>query len=62
MVSELSTLVVSRCMSPTRFEYRDLGLELIDLRDNQFRWTKKPHIEREEKRDDRSSYLIKLLL
>ena len=62
MVSELSTLVVSWCMSPMRSAYRELGLELIDLGENTSRHPKKPQMVGEENRDDGAGDPIKMLL
>ena len=52
MVSDLSALVVSPCMSSTRSEYQELGLEIVELWENTYRRHNLPHIAREEKRDD----------
>ena len=62
MVSELSALVVSQCMSPTRSEYRELGLELVELGENNSHRPKKPQMVGEEKRDEGTRDLIKILL
>ena len=52
MVSKLYALVVSQCMSPTRFEYQELGLKLVELGENTSHRPKQPHMVGEEKRDD----------
>jgi hypothetical protein len=44
-------LIVFQCMSPTRSEYRKLGLELVSLEDNRSRTPKKPSMEKEKKND-----------
>ena len=44
VVLELSSLVVSQCMSPMRLEYRELGLKLVELQENTSRRPKKPHM------------------
>ena len=62
MVSDLFSLVVSRCMSPTRSKYRELGLELVELGENTSRRPKKPQMAGEEKRDDGAGDHIKMLL
>ena len=62
VVSELSALVVSRCMSPTRSEYRELGLELVELGESTSCCPKKPQMVGEEKRDDGAGDPIKILL
>ena len=62
MVSELSALVVSQCMSPMKSEYRELGLELVELGKNTSRRSKKPQMVGEEKRDDIVGYPIKMFL
>jgi hypothetical protein len=38
-------------MSPTRSEYKELGLELISLEDRSSRMPKRPSMEREKKYD-----------
>ena len=48
-------------MSPTRYEYRKLGLELVSLEDNRSRTPKKPSMA-EEKKNDRAGDSINLLL
>ena len=40
-----------QCMSPTRSEYRRLGLELVSLEDNRSRTPKKPSMAEEKKND-----------
>jgi hypothetical protein len=44
-------LIVFQCMSPTRSEYRKLGLELVSLEDNHSRTPKKPSMAEENKND-----------
>jgi hypothetical protein len=48
-------------MSPTRYEYRKLGLELVSLEDNLSRTPKKPSMA-EEKKNDEADDPISLLL
>jgi hypothetical protein len=48
-------------MSPTRFEYRKLGLEIVFLEENRSRTPKKPSME-EENKNDREEDSINLLL
>ena len=48
-------------MSPTRSEYRKLGLELVSLEDNRSRTPKKPSMA-EEKKNDGADDPINLLL
>jgi hypothetical protein len=48
-------------MSPTRSEYRKLGLELVSLEENRSRTPKKPSMV-EEKKNDREDDSINLLL
>ena len=62
MVSELSALVVSQCMSTTRSEYRELGLELVELGENISCRPNKPKMAGEEKRDEEAGDPIKMLL
>jgi hypothetical protein len=50
-----------QCMSPTRFEYRKLGLELISLEENRSHTPKKP-LMAEEKKNDGADDPINLLL
>jgi hypothetical protein len=40
-----------QCMSPTRSEYRKLGLELVSLEENHSHMPKKPSMEEENKND-----------
>ena len=62
MVSEQAALDrFFQCMSPTRSEYRKLGLELVSLEDNRSRTPKKPSMA-EEKKIDGADDLISLLL
>ena len=61
MVSEQDALDHFQCMSPTRYEYRNLGLDLVSLEDNLSRTPKKPSME-EEKKNDRVDDSINLLL
>jgi hypothetical protein len=48
-------------MSPTRFQYRKLGLEIVSLEDNISLMPKKPSME-EEKKNDGEYDSINLLL
>jgi hypothetical protein len=48
-------------MSPTRFEYRNLGLNLVSLEDNHSHTPKKPSMA-EEKKNDGADDPINLLL
>jgi hypothetical protein len=48
-------------MSPTRSEYRKLGIEIFSLEDNCSRTPKKPSMV-EEKKNDRANYSINMLL
>jgi hypothetical protein len=48
-------------MSPTRLEYKDLGLELVSLEDKISRTPKRPLMEG-EKKDDGTRYPFKLLI
>jgi hypothetical protein len=50
-----------QCMSPTRSEYRKLGLELVSLEDNISRMPKKPSMV-EENKNDGADDSINLLL
>ena len=43
-------LIIFQCMSPTRFEYRKLGLELVSLEDNLSRISKKSFMVEENKK------------
>ena len=62
MVSEQAALDrFSQCMSPTRFEYSKLGLELVSLEENHSCTPKKPSMA-EEKKIDRADDPINLLL
>jgi hypothetical protein len=54
-------LIVFQCMSPTRSEYRKLGLELVSLEDNLSRTPKKPSMV-EEKKNDGADDPISMLL
>jgi hypothetical protein len=54
-------LIAFQCMSPTRSEYRKLGLELVSLEENLSRTPKKPSMA-EEKKNDGAKYSINLLL
>jgi hypothetical protein len=54
-------LIIFQCMSPTRSEYRKLGLELVSLEDNHSRTPKKPSMV-EEKKNDGADDPINLLL
>jgi hypothetical protein len=54
-------LIVFQCMSPTRFEYSKLGLELVSLEDNRSRTPKKPSMV-EEKKNDGAEDSINMLL
>jgi hypothetical protein len=48
-------------MSPTRSEYKELGLELVSLEDKSSRTPKRPLMEGENK-DDGTRYPFKLLI
>jgi hypothetical protein len=48
-------------MSPTRSEYRKLGLELVSLEDNRSRTPKKPSMEKENKNDSEDDPINLLL-
>ena len=62
MVSEQAALdCFFQCMSPTRSEYRQLGLELVSLEDNRSRTPKKTSMA-EEKKNDGADDPISLLL
>jgi hypothetical protein len=50
-----------QCMSPTRFEYRKLGLKLVSLEENISCMPKKPSMA-EEKKNDGADDSINLLL
>jgi hypothetical protein len=50
-----------QCMSPTRSEYRKLGLDLVSLEDNRSCTSKKPSMV-EEKKNDGANDPINLLL
>jgi hypothetical protein len=50
-----------QCMSPTRSEYRKLGLELVSLEENHSHMPKKPSMV-EENKNDRAEDSINLLL
>jgi hypothetical protein len=54
-------LIVFQCMSPTRSEYRKLGLELVSLEENRSHTPKKPSMV-EEKKNDGADDPISLLL
>ena len=54
-------LIFFQCMSPTRSEYINLGLELVSLEENCSRTPKKPSIM-EEKKNDGAYDPISLLL
>ena len=44
-------IVFFQCMSPTRYEYSKLGLELVSLEDNRSCTPKKPSMAEEKKND-----------
>ena len=44
-------LIVFQCMSPTRSEYRKLGVELVSLEENHSLTPKKPSMAEENKND-----------
>jgi hypothetical protein len=48
-------------MSPTRFEYSKLGLELVSLEENHFRMPKKPSMVKENKNDGEEDSINLLL-
>jgi hypothetical protein len=54
-------LIVFQCMSPTRSEYRKLGLEIVSLEDNRSRMPKKPSMA-EENKNDKADDSINMLL
>jgi hypothetical protein len=54
-------LIFFQCMSPTRSEYRKLGLELVSLEENFSHMPKKPSMV-EENKNDRADDSINLLL
>jgi hypothetical protein len=54
-------LIVFQCMSPTRYEYSKLGLELVSLEDNHSLTPKKPSMA-EENKNDGANDPINLLL
>jgi hypothetical protein len=54
-------LIIFQCMSPTRSEYRKLGLELVSLEDNRSHMPKKPSMV-EENKNDGAKDSINLLL
>jgi hypothetical protein len=54
-------LIIFQCMSPTRYEYNNLGLELVSLEDNRSRMPKKPSIAKEKKNDGAKDYINMLL-
>ena len=52
MVSEQASLDrFFQCMSPTKSEYRNLGLDLVSLKDNCSHTPKKPSMAEENKND-----------
>jgi hypothetical protein len=61
VVSEQAALDRFQCISPTRSEYRKLGLELVCLEDNLSHTPKKPSMA-EEKKNDGADNPISLLL
>jgi hypothetical protein len=54
-------LIVFQCMSPTRSEYRNLGLELVALEDNRSRTPKKPSMAKEKKNNGANDPISLLL-
>jgi hypothetical protein len=54
-------LIIFQCMSPTRSEYRKLGLKLVSLEENLSHTPKKPSMV-EENKNDREEDSINLLL
>jgi hypothetical protein len=54
-------LIVFQCMSPTRSEYINFGLELVSLEEYHSRTPKKPSMA-EEKKNDGADDPISLLL
>ena len=54
-------MIIFQCMSPMRFEYSKLGLELVSLEENHSHTPKKPSIT-EEKKNDGVEDSINLLL
>jgi hypothetical protein len=61
VVSDQAALDHFQCMSPTRSEYRKLGLELVSLKENHSHTPKKPSMVKENKNDGVDD-LISLLL
>jgi hypothetical protein len=49
--SRLLLIIFFQCMSPTRSEYRKLGLELVSLEENLSHMPKKPSMAEENKND-----------
>jgi hypothetical protein len=54
-------LIVFQCMSPTRSEYRKLGLNLVSLEDNHSCIPKKPSMAEEKKNDGADDPISPLL-
>jgi hypothetical protein len=54
-------LIISRCITTIWLGYRELGLELVSLRDNHSRRPKQPPVV-EENRDDGLGYPLKKFL
>jgi hypothetical protein len=54
-------LIIFQCMSPTRSEYRKLGLELVSLEDNRSHTPKKPSMVEENKNDGADDPITLLL-
>jgi hypothetical protein len=62
VVSEKADLDRSfQCMSPTRSEYRNLGLKIVSLEDNFSRTPKKPSMVEENKNDGEDDPISLLL-
>ena len=51
-------MIVFQCMSSTRFEYRELGLELVSLEENHSFIPKKPSMVEENKNNKEEYYVL----
>ena len=54
-------MIVFRCMSPTRFEYSKLGLNLVSIDDNHSRMPNKASMVEEKKKDEEVDSINMLL-
>jgi hypothetical protein len=61
VVSEQAALDHFQCMSPTRSEYRKLGIELVSLEENRSRTPKKPSMVEKNKNDGANDPISMLL-